>query len=168
MSRIPGTALHDDDPPEPTIASLQERVRFYESVMAHQPPHHQGDRPCKLAEANGLSCCNPACNGQWGSGCWCCHFLSFAQDADAAQMAAHLSLAPVKARAKEESEAYKRQVAVVIAAIHGLVAKFPESEVEVLGNKKWKVGDLVREIENRTEIGKIVIRSPWSILRGWP
>ena len=134
MSRIPGTALHDDDSPPidnaiRTIESLTQKILFYESVMAHQPPHHQGDRPCQVAEANGLSCCNSNCNGQWGTGCWCCHFLSFAQDADAAQMAAHLSLAPAKPRAKEESDGFKRQATIALAAIDGLFAKFPGERV---------------------------------------
>jgi hypothetical protein len=175
MSRIPGTALHDDDPPQPTIEratrtieSLRQQLRFYESVMAHQGPHHQRDRTCKLAEANGLSCCNPACNGQWGTGCWCCHALSFAQDAETAQMVAHLSLAPVKARAKdEESEAFKRQASVALAAIEGLLRKFPETEIELCGTK-WKIVDLPREIVKRTEVGKEIIRAPWLLLRGWP
>lgn len=139
MSRIPGTALHDDDPPEPTIEratrtidSLRQQLRFYESVMAHQGPHHQRDRPCKIAEANGLACCNPKCNGNWGTGCWCCHALSFAQDAETAQIVAHLALAPAKTRAKEEeSEAFKRQASVALAAIEGLLARFPETEIEL-------------------------------------
>lgn len=81
MSRIPGTTFHDDDPPAPTVESLQERIRFYESIMRHMPPHNRRDRPCKIAEANGLICCNPKCNGMWGTGCWCCHALSFATEA---------------------------------------------------------------------------------------
>lgn len=69
--------------------ALIERCRFYESVMRHQAPH--GDK-CKIAAAAGLACCNPQCRGDWGTGCWCCHALSFASNANHALMESHLAL----------------------------------------------------------------------------
>ena len=91
MSRIPGTTFHDEDPPKPDVELLQLRQRFYESIMSY--PAHNGPR-CKIAEANGLTCCNPKCNGHWGTGCWCCHSLSFAEEAEPEVMRLHLDLKP--------------------------------------------------------------------------
>jgi len=80
---------------------LARRARFYESVMKKQAPHQLGDRRCKVAVALDLSCCNPKCNGMWGSGCWCCHYLEFAADADDKLIQEHLELR----RRFEEKEA---------------------------------------------------------------
>jgi hypothetical protein len=66
------------------------RVTFYESIMAHQGPH---GRDCKIAKAAEVVCCNPACNGTWGTGCWCCHFLIYAEGADEKTMEEHLVMA---------------------------------------------------------------------------
>lgn len=82
---------------------LREQLRFYESIIDHMPPHQVDDHQCRIAFAAGVGCCNPACNGQWGTGCWCCHYLSFAEQASAEEIKAHLAL---KARA-DESKADK-------------------------------------------------------------
>jgi len=76
-----------------TIALLEKKIRFYESIMHGQPPHHRtSDKPCKIAEKHGVACCNPKCNGNWGTGCWCCHYLEFAAEADQEAIDAHLAL----------------------------------------------------------------------------
>jgi hypothetical protein len=75
------------------VAELRLRIAFYESVMQGQPPHEHGHR-CRFVEAvSGLHCCNPKCNGEWGTGCWCCHHLDFAIGIDPETMKAHLALA---------------------------------------------------------------------------
>lgn len=94
MPRIPGTALHDEEAPKPDPDLLDLKVRFYESVIRHMGPHNRRDRRCKIAEANSLNCCNPKCNGVWGTGCWCCHALDFAREAEADTMRLHLELRP--------------------------------------------------------------------------
>ena len=71
------------------IDGLHLRVAFYESIMRGQRAH---GRICKIADAAGLNCCNPKCNGEWGTGCWCCHYLQFTFDADPELMKAHLAL----------------------------------------------------------------------------
>src|SRR5271166_5030990 len=117
MARIPGTSFHDADPPKPDVDLLQQKVRFYESVMFHQEPHHHHGQRCKIAEANGLMCCNPQCNGVWGTGCWCCHSLSFANEADAETMRLHLALKPY-----EKPDGYSERAAPIIKALEDFLA----------------------------------------------
>lgn len=71
---------------------LARRVQFLESVIRGQGPHQAHGHACKLAEAHGVRCCNPACNGQWGTGCWCCHHLEYALSAAPAAIDGHLML----------------------------------------------------------------------------
>lgn len=77
---------------ELSVEDLQTRLRFYESVLSRMLPHHANGRSCKIAEAAGLVCCNPQCNGDWGSGCWCCHAGSFAAEATMSDIASHLAI----------------------------------------------------------------------------
>jgi len=74
------------------VTNLRNRVRFYESVMKGQPPHSHRGTECKAASAAGAACCNPKCNGHWGTGCWCCHYLEFASAVDDESIATHLGL----------------------------------------------------------------------------
>jgi hypothetical protein len=81
----------------PYVEELQKRIRFYESILSKQRPHQAGERRCKIAEQHGLGCCNPACNGHWGTGCWCCHSLGFAAEFEQQDIDAHLALIDKKA-----------------------------------------------------------------------
>lgn len=65
------------------------RIRFYESIMQKQRGHGCGQE-CRIAASRGAICCNPLCNGIWGTGCWCCHSLKYATEADEETMRAHL------------------------------------------------------------------------------
>jgi hypothetical protein len=101
------TLLHGA-PPGDVLGELRLRALFYESVMQHQPPHEIASRECKIAKAAGRTCCNPKCNGEWGTGCWCCHALSFAVDAELETMKAHLALS-----ATPDSSAATKQAEIV-------------------------------------------------------
>lgn len=92
MARIPGTPFHDEDAPKPDVALLRLKQRFLESVISH--PTHNGTHKCSIAQVNELACCNPKCNGNWGTGCWCCHSLKFAAEQAPETMQAHLDLKP--------------------------------------------------------------------------
>ena len=75
------------------IELLEKKIRFYESIIIGMPPHHRtADKPCKIAAKHEVACCNPKCNGNWGTGCWCCHYLEFAAEADQEAIDAHLAL----------------------------------------------------------------------------
>lgn len=47
---------------------VETKVHFYEHVLGKSPPHRHKPEEC----------CNPLCQGQWGTGCYCCHHGKYA------------------------------------------------------------------------------------------
>ena len=92
-------------------AEAELRVRFYEAVMSTW--HNVRGNECKVAKLLGRICCNAECGGDWGTGCWCCHALSFASEVEPDAMRAHLaSFAEAMETRKTEKVAKKAEKAV--------------------------------------------------------
>lgn len=73
------------------IEDLYVKKRFYEWVLKLSAPHShgRGNKKCKSASGEEV-CCNPACRGEWGTGCWCCHHGKYATDITVEEMKAAL------------------------------------------------------------------------------
>jgi hypothetical protein len=157
MPRIPGTTFHDEDPPKPTLEVLSLRLKFYESVMQHMGPHQRGDKRCELAVASGLVCCNPKCNGQWGTGCWCCHSLGFADEATPDIMRGHLELrAEADRKNKPSRDEYPERAAPIIKALEEYLATGNHERAPhvKLHGRQWTIPEILTEIRNKTEEGQ--------------
>jgi hypothetical protein len=166
MPRIPGTTFHDEDPPKPDVDELRARIRFYESVMAHQPPHHRDrDHLCKIAETLGLDCCNPLCKGVWGTGCWCCHSLRFAAEASPEAVMAHLALV-LPAPPVPTKDPYEERSAPIIQALQDYLTNgnHPRSPIVEMLGRHWSIPEIIAEIRNRTPTGRAFV-SMGTILR---
>jgi hypothetical protein len=51
--------------PRQSVPIMARRIAELEKAIRETPPHN-----CAAA---GRPCCNPACGGKWGTGCYCCH-----------------------------------------------------------------------------------------------
>ncbi|MFI5296664.1 MAG: septum formation initiator family protein [Polyangiales bacterium] len=65
---------HENDA-QPTGTDREDdmlRIRFYEYVLAQTRPHR------RIPGHSEDECCHPGCQGNWGTGCFCCHHGDYA------------------------------------------------------------------------------------------